>query len=80
MPAGRLFTVAVVPTSAPDAFFHEYLTVPLAPVTVPAVTVPSCWPQVASVLLDAPNASVDAGTVIVTEFVCVPQSSVTVKL
>ncbi len=79
MPAGRLFTVGVVPTSVPEAFFQEYFTVPLAPVTAPAVTEP-VGPQPASVLLDAARARFDEVAVIVTELFLLPQSSLTVKV
>ncbi len=73
-----MFTVWVVPTSVPEAFFQEYLTVPLAPVTAPAVTEP-VGQQPASVLVEAARARLDEVAVIVTELVLLPQSSVTVK-
>jgi hypothetical protein len=38
-------TEAVVPTSMLEAFFQEYLIVPTAPVTVPAVTEPVLVPN-----------------------------------
>jgi len=79
VPAGRLFTVAVVPTSVPEAFFQEYFTVPLAPVTAPALIEPVA-PQPASVLVDVARARLDEVAVIVTELVLLPQSSLTVKV
>ncbi len=78
-PAGRLFTVAVVPTSVPEAFFQEYFIVPLAPVTAPALTEPVA-PQPASTLVEAARARLDEVAVIVTELFLLPQSSLTVKV
>src|SRR5215210_6930343 len=58
MPAPRSVTVAVVPTSFPVPSFQEYLIVPLAPLTAPAITEPVA-PQLASVLVDVARASVE---------------------
>ena len=62
VPAGRLLTEAVVPTTVFAAFFQEYDTVPTLPLTIPAVTDPVLAPkQVASVLLEAARESAAAG-------------------
>ena len=65
MPAGRLPTTAVVPTTVPDAFTHEYFIVPVAPLIGPAITDP-VGPHAASVLVDGPSVSVEAVVAIVT--------------
>jgi hypothetical protein len=64
-----------------EAFFQEYLIVPTAPVTVPAVTEPVLVPkQEASVLVEAAKTKAVAGCPTVTALDLEEQSSETVSV
>jgi hypothetical protein len=79
-PAGKLFTVAVVPTSTFELFFQLQVVVPRLLLTAPAVTVPVDAPlHNASVLVDAAKV-IAKGSPMVTLLDRKPQLSVTVNV